>query len=199
MRMFFVSGVLVLAAGCGSATETDLFSTEGSTPSPDSGIKDSGPFGHPDTGLDAGKPEDSGKPVIDVSQPDVFDANVIDTGPPDPGISCNAGMTFCTPKSEVCCVQGFDTTQSQCTASATDCMNSGNIPVACQNHAECAANQICCGIKNGQTQYSEVRCQSTCSGGDVRFCNPNISPDECTSIGKACMPSGLLPGYNVCN
>ena len=138
-------------------------------------------------------------PQLDASGPDVIDAAVLDAAPLDPGIRCNGGNTFCTPAPQVCCVQSVQTSQSQCAASATDCQNQGDIPVACQDRAQCPANHVCCGQKVDPATYSDVSCQSSCLGSlNTLFCDPTITPNECASTGRTCTASSILPGYYVC-
>jgi hypothetical protein len=116
-------------------------------------------------------------------------------GPPDNQVSC--GATTCTAPQQSCC---FST-------QGTSCYNTGNPlgcqfgeKVSCDGPAGCPPGQTCCGqimTINGQSYYSEVKCQVTCDANQNQrtICDPNGPP--CAS-GMTCGPSTLLPGYHVC-
>jgi len=130
-------------------------------------------------------------------------------GGPLPPVYC--GSSKCPVPSDICCVRGgLDAgspkyaCQDSMSSSIKSCKSLGGTPASCGVGADCPGN-VCCGLLNSSdTAYLVVQCQSTCvedfDAGDLNvvFCDPSLSPDECTPIGKTCAPSILLPGFNVC-
>ena len=191
-----------LAAGagigaCGGAAPSELFDPSASTdagehPDTSTGARDASTPPHKDTGP-APVPDSA---TVDTSPPDTTVA--IDSSPPAPGISCGAGLT-CN-KGQYCCATSdplmiSPTTYACMDGSQSACTGAGGSPVTCDFGSDCPG-QLCCGTLP-QTTYTHVRCASTCdTAEDHTFCDPNASPDECTS--GMCGPSMILPGFSVC-
>lgn len=76
--------------------------------------------------------------------------------------------------------------------------------LACDDKADCPSGQVCCGSLDNTTGFDGVSCRATCdltpnpAFTNVRFCDPFAATDECTSIGKQCLPSSNFVGYAYC-
>ena len=194
----------LLAHGCGSAPDDDLFGGAG-TGAPGSGGSagtggagtgggSGGVGGSGATGGSEGGPPDSGTGGSVDSGGSGSDSRAEGTGgtPGSNGVSC--GDEVCIDPDNLCCVGplgglGCQVIDSMCTGS----------PIACDGPEDCRPDQVCCGRTNsfaGALFYERVRCESNCEGTNlVPFCGGNAS--ICQS-GTTCQPSGILPQYLVC-
>jgi hypothetical protein len=115
------------------------------------------------------------------------------------GIYC--GNTVCAVGQQSCCVSNNappNPTFACQSASPANCQDAGGVSVECDDAVDCPG-QFCCGTQQGNV-YVYVRCQPHCANDyyEYQFCNPAAQVGECPA-GFACVPSGLLPGYYVCN
>jgi hypothetical protein len=201
-RCAFIS-LCLGATACGGAADTELFAGNGTGGSADAGPDAAGDSG----GLD-GTVRDGGKgDKRDAAPDDAFDANDLDAAddavsPPDPGVWCGNTSTYCAPP-DICCVVGIPSSPTYtCDQSLFDCPT--GVPIACDDEADCISGDVCCGVYDQTLGYRHVTCEKSCDGlgpnGEllVRFCNPDVSPDECAQLGKHCMASPSLPGYYRC-
>jgi len=193
-------------AGCGGAQQSDLLqpadggggggrdvtSPPLDAPAADEGARDSGD--HPDR-----RPMKDAGGGMDV---EIVDTGVPDTGPKYPPVDCCT--TTCPARTSDCCVQdpgyGYPKTFTcETPADPKGCSAKGDIPVLCDEAADCPG-EICCGQKNAYDQYQYVVCAKNCGGANQRiFCNPSDPTNECASIpGYTCQMSTIIPGYYVC-
>jgi hypothetical protein len=86
------------------------------------------------------------------------------------------------------------------TSQTSSCTGAGGTPVTCDFGSNCVNDGLCCGtLAADQTQYTRVRCESTCNtAADRTFCDPTAVPDPCVAGGTMCGPSMILPGFSVC-
>jgi hypothetical protein len=193
-------GVAALTAfACGGIDEPNFFSsddTQTTVTKDASSNTDSGNSGSSDSGSGG---TDSGVIVV------------ADSGPPppaDPGIFCGTDTSsdnvYCDPTTEFCCATGqaLGTPQFACGTDKSTCTSDalGGVVIPCDKPAECGG-QYCCGqFEEGTpSQYTEVRCQATCSGTNARiFCDIANGDADCKGTGT-CGMSGTLPGFYVCS
>ena len=171
-----VGFVVVLAASCGGAKETDLFGA-GS----DAGVSSDGGSVDGAQAADAGRPKDSGQP----------------SG--DPGVHCESAD--CPVPSQACCRREVGPGFSFACTAAGNCSGSGTtLEITCDDAHDCAGGNVCCVSASQQNTATEVVCRSLgeCQQqGRAVVCDPN-APNPCPS-GKNCQPSQqTLPGYNIC-
>ncbi len=209
MRRRSVSPVLLLLAAvapaCGGAVGSSLLD---GTREVDAGTPQGGDSGPATRDSGAGQPVDawtppgdSGGGVIDTGAPvDVFTQP--ETGPTGPAVVCataNSSQT-CAP-GQICCITG-DPQNVQTAVCDNDKQSCQGTVVSCATQADCPGGQICCGSQqtvNGVTIYTDLSCAQSCNGQNQRvFCDPNQQPSACPQWAPSCGPSGLLPGYSVC-
>ena len=114
----------------------------------------------------------------------------------DPGILC--GTAFCDPKAkQVCCIKsGVPTCQS-------GCVGAGSLPVRCDDHLDCVAQDqptgVCCGNLSGGLVTSVFCTSSTlCDRADhAYFCDPNVT-NPCPDGGTCTPVNDPFPGYFRC-
>lgn len=195
MRTHFVFASCFAAAvlaACGGATPSELFSTEGAT---DSGTT------RADTSVDT--PDSSTIEPLEDAAIEPIDANVPDAivNPPKSSITC--GNTPCA-IGQTCCANGERAPFNHvCKPDKGGC-GDPSVIIQCDSAGDCATApgnaRICCGervIDNGRTSYRDVTCRTSCTGTDVRFCDPSNPAASCGAQGR-CGPSTILPGYNTC-
>ena len=118
----------------------------------------------------------------------------------DPG----GGSVYCTPSSSFCCARQNNDPAFECLNGGTFGQCVGGLTIKCDDRTDCPGSQVCCGTFDQATGYRNVQCQPDCNGSPipgqstVRFCAANAPTDECAAIGKACLPSGSLPGFHIC-
>ena len=96
----------------------------------------------------------------------------------NPPLTCNAPTL-------VCCYE-YAITSNYCSSTGT-CRTSSSIPVECSDDSNCATGTVCCGITQS-SQFSAIRCLSTCDVGNIRICS--LARTTCpagTSL-MACVP-----------
>jgi hypothetical protein len=193
----------ITAIACGGIDEPNFFDSSSGSTSPRDAGKSSNFADGDGGGTDSGDiiTFDSG-----TTQP--FDAG--STPPPDPGIYCGADSitsdpVYCTGK-QICCAAndmlGAPTfrcsDENECTGDVA-----GDLVIPCDDTAECGS-KICCGtfVTATTSYYSQVRCDSSCTGTAARvFCDPANGDSECAIVDatSTCAESGALPGFHVCS
>jgi hypothetical protein len=137
------------------------------------------------------------------------------SGPP-PGtiLPTVCGDTLeCNSSDPTCCAMQVNngisiaSTTYSCTSSTSTCNATGDAPISCRDNRDCGGQQ-CCGElfdPSATTGYEFVRCESSCIAQNdagltshVPFCSVGQTPDVCAPYGMTCMPSNLMPGFNVC-
>ena len=199
-RLALVALSLSFFAGCGGAADTDLLGT----PPNGNGV---------DAGTDVTTAKDTGRDndVPDVTPPPIDAAPDI-VVPPSSSIACGAASNppkKCDAVTEVCCRTGtVSPFNYDCIADATNCMNSGDVPITCSNHENCVAQgltgNVCCAslISGGTgTVAYDVSCtpQAKCTSGNAKaiVCNPNAG-NPCPNGGSCKLSAQPLPGYYLC-
>jgi hypothetical protein len=114
-------------------------------------------------------------------------------GGPSAGVIVCAG-TQCaiagTP-TNTCCV-GAGLFPTQCLPSFPGCGVTAGFAISCDDTADCASGQICCGALSGASAGS--RCAATCDSSSFQLCRADA---QCP--GKACRPIAAAPAYSACN
>jgi hypothetical protein len=203
----------ISVAACGGVEESSLFGGAGS---PDAAslpvshdASTSADAAHPIATAEAGTlttHEASTLPdVLTVEEPSVMEKP--EAAPPTSGkmlsIACpTGGKNVCTgPAPIACCVQQnivvlMAAATCESPADPAACKGNGEALVTCTSSHDCDHGEVCCGsAKNSQDQYTSVRCEAACTSGEMQFCTGSAS--DCGS-GNACVPSTVLPPYDVC-
>ena len=78
-------------------------------------------------------------------------------------------------------------------ASCENNCTGGDIPIECDENADCGGTDICCVLKSGANTNS-VECAATCDGSNA---DPLCAVDTCAQ--GSCTPNNQLPaGYDNC-
>lgn len=99
---------------------------------------------------------------------------------------------------EVCCIEQGNFQKGVCKLGKA--CGPGSLPVTCNNHFDCLANQVCCGQYNEQQGvFKKIECISHCTGfGDEQ--GVIMCYEDSASCGFAtCVDAENLPqGYSIC-
>ncbi len=117
------------------------------------------------------------------------DAGNATAGATPMAISCGTSTcTITTGLTDVCCALplSFPPFPTGCFPSFPGCVTTG-VPFACDDAADCASGNICCGSTSG------TGCSKACSTGSVQFCRTN---GECNR--GTCRPWSTAKEYSTC-
>ena len=203
----------LVAAACGSAVRSDLFSDEPSfgdladASVADASMADAGVAPRADgstpPGRDATAPLDAGPVVVD-SGVVIVDAGR-DAGPPPRTFRCGAlgaGAVSCASDEEDCCASIPTTGAATFSCEARGDCGGSEVALECASSADCAAGSACCGFFSQTYGWESVACvppaQCVGSGSQqaILMCNP-FGVNNCPT-GRTCQASSRLTGYGYC-